>query len=136
MDAQRTPLRKLIHGRCLGIRGRTECAPTNWECQIYERGDVGIAPYSGFSHNLFDICRTFFVFDGRTECAPTAGCPRILFDICRTGFVFDGRTECAPTAGCPRRQSTLPLVTSLTLYKRPTLLALNVIYGYDYRNTL
>ena len=25
--------------------GRTECAPTNWECQIYERGDVGIAPY-------------------------------------------------------------------------------------------
>ena len=26
-------------------RGRTECAPTNWECQIYEWGDVGIAPY-------------------------------------------------------------------------------------------
>ena len=41
--------------------------------------------------------------------------------------------KAAPTAGCPRRQSTLPLVTSLTLYKRPTLLALNVIYGYGYR---
>ena len=35
-----------------------------------------------------------------------------------------GLPKAAPTAGCPRRQSTLPLVTSLTLYKRPTLLAL------------
>ena len=77
--------------------------------------------------------RTILCFTGRCGHRPLQRVSHNLFDICRTVFVFDGRTECAPTAGCPRRQSTLPLVTSLTLYKRPTLLALNVIYGYGYR---
>ena len=33
----RAPLRKLFHGRCFGIRGRTECAPTKCSGGMIER---------------------------------------------------------------------------------------------------
>ena len=58
----------------------------------------------------------------------------------RQGFAPAPHKGSAPVPGRERAapctpQSTLPLVTSLTLYKRPTLLSLADTYGYGYRAT-
>ena len=83
-------------------------------------GDAHIAPL---------IYLTFPIRRGAFR-APAPFHPRHFNHIAGTflfadDFVFHGAMWASPpTAGCPRRQSTLPLVTSLTLFKRHNLLSL------------
>ncbi len=102
--ARNAPLRKLFHGRCFGIRGRTECAST----KIFRRcewnwTDARRAPLWKLFHGRCLRIR------GRTECAPTkifrrrewnwtdaqrAPLRKLFHGRC---LRIRGRTECAPT---------------------------------------